>query len=60
MERTALERLVTVQQLAVYLAVPVSWVYGHTAARDIPTVRVGRYVRFRLSEVLDWLHRRGE
>ena len=60
MERTAIERLVNVKQLAGYLAVPESWVYGHTAAGDIPMVHVGRYVRFRLSEVLDWLHRDAE
>lgn len=55
MDTAATERLMTVRELADVLAVPESWIYGHTAARDIPTVRVGRYVRFRLSEVLTWL-----
>lgn len=57
METTITERLLTVRELAGLLAVPESWVYGHTAAGDIPTVRVGRYVRFRLSDVLGWLRR---
>lgn len=55
-----MERLLTVKELADILAVPESWVYGHTAAGDIPTVRVGRYVRFRLDAVLEWLRGDGE
>ena len=47
--------LLTVPELAHALSVPESWVYSHTAANDIPLVRVGRYVRFRLGEVMRWL-----
>jgi excisionase family DNA binding protein len=54
---TMMDRLVTVQELSQVLAVPESWIYAHTAAGDIPMVRVGRYVRFRLADVLDWLQR---
>lgn len=57
---TTIERLLTVKELAEILAVPESWIYGHTAVGDIPTVRVGRYVRFRLGDVLQWLRRDGE
>jgi len=53
-------RLVTVGELAEFLQVPESWVYSHTAANDIPHVRVGRYVRFRLGEVMKWLGDRNE
>lgn len=49
------ERLVTVPELAEHLQVPRSWVYGKVAAKQIPHVHVGRYVRFRLSEVQAWL-----
>jgi len=47
--------LVNVEELAAMLKVPTSWVYMHTAAGTIPHVRVGRYVRFRVEEVLAWL-----
>lgn len=37
------------------LRVPKSWVYERTARRAIPHYRLGRHIRFRVSEVLDWL-----
>lgn len=57
------EPFVTVAEVARHLGVPRSWVYERTASGDIPHVRVGRYVRLRLSEVDRWLDessRRGE
>ncbi|MDZ4178789.1 MAG: helix-turn-helix domain-containing protein [Coriobacteriia bacterium] len=53
-------RLVTVEELSAFLQVPTSWVYARTAANSIPHVRVGRYVRFRLGEVMKWLADGGE
>ena len=47
--------LLTVRELAQALSVPESWVYARTASKDIPHVRVGRYVRFRLVAVMRWL-----
>lgn len=48
-------RLVNVKQLADLLGVPRSWVYQRTADGSIPMVRVGRYVRFDVRRVMDWL-----
>ncbi len=45
----------TVKEVAEYLGVPVSWVYSHVAARSLPSVKVGRYVRFRPREIVEWL-----
>lgn len=45
----------TVGELAAYLKVRASWVYGKAAAGAIPCVRVGRYVRFRKGDVDAWL-----
>ena len=53
-------RLITVDELASLLAVKPSWVYERTAAGSIPHVRVGRYVRFRLHEIDDWLAEGGQ
>lgn len=50
--------LLTVGELASRLRVPVSWVYSRSRQRgqdSIPCVRVGKYYRFYLSEVLAWL-----
>ena len=49
------EPFVSVDVVARMLGVPTSWIYERTATRQIPHYRVGRYVRFRVSEVLDWL-----
>jgi excisionase family DNA binding protein len=54
MEKTQ-ERFVDVKELAAFLAVPCSWIYQHTSDGDIPCMRVGRYVRFWLPDVLAWL-----
>jgi len=52
------EQLLTVQEVANLLRVPVSWVYGHTRKRSrerIPGYRVGKYWRFSADEVMSWL-----
>lgn len=51
------EPLLTIEELAAILQVPVSWVYSRTRRRGpgtIPCVRLGKYIRLRLSEVLAW------
>jgi excisionase family DNA binding protein len=49
--------LLTVDEVAHILRVPRSWVYSHLEM--LPTIRLGRYVRFRRSEIDDFLSRRG-
>ena len=52
------EELMTTQELADYLKVKLGWVYGQTRQRgegSIPRIRVGKYIRFRLSEVMAWM-----
>jgi excisionase family DNA binding protein len=44
--------LLSPDELAERLKVPVSWVYEASRQNRIPTVRLGRYVRFRLNDVL--------
>jgi len=51
-------RLMTVKQVAELLQVPLSWVYSQTRARNrnrLPGLRLGKYWRFRESEVLAWI-----
>jgi excisionase family DNA binding protein len=52
--------LLTVQQVAELLQVPVSWVYERVRKRSLerlPGYRLGKYWRFREAEVLTWIER---
>ncbi len=58
-----LERLLTVEELAELLKVPATWIYSRTRARSVnqlPGLRLGKYWRFRESDVLEWLERQRE
>lgn len=49
-------KLLTPKELAEILNVPVSWIYQRTRlGKDaIPHIKVGKYVRFNSSEVLEF------
>jgi excisionase family DNA binding protein len=49
------ERLRDADYIAELLDVPATWVREHARAGTIPHYRLGRYVRFRESEVLAWV-----
>ncbi len=52
------DKLLTVEELAGLLQVPPSWVYSQTRKRSanrIPGFRLGKYWRFRESDVMSWL-----
>lgn len=52
--------LLTVEEVAELLRLPVSWVYERTRRRSIdriPGFRLGKYWRFRESEVMTWIER---
>ena len=54
------QNLLTVDELAKELKVPKSWIYSktrETGPETIPRVKVGKYIRFVESEVMDWLKR---
>jgi excisionase family DNA binding protein len=53
-----LERLLTTQQLAAYLAVPVATLYAWRYTGDGPPgFRVGKHLRYRSSDVDQWIQR---
>ena len=58
------EELLTVEELAHRLKVPASWVYQHTRSRGrqrLPSIKMGKYLRFEWSSIQAWLgHRRRE
>lgn len=49
------EPFVDTPQLAEHLSVSESWVRKQVLYADIPTHRLGRSVRFKISEVEGWL-----
>ena len=57
------QNLLTVDELAETLKIPKSWVYGKTRETGpdaIPRIRVGKYIRFELEKVMDWLKNQSE
>ena len=59
-ERRDENSLLTVQEVAELLQVPVSWVYERVRNRSLarlPGYRLGKYWRFREAEVLMWVER---
>jgi len=53
------DRLLTIEDLAEYLGVPVATLYAWRYRRQGPPgFRVGRYVRFRRSDVEAWIEDR--
>jgi excisionase family DNA binding protein len=56
-----LEKLLTAQDLAVYLEVPVATVYvWRHRHQGPPGFRVGRHLRYRLGDVEQWINQRLE
>lgn len=58
------EEILTPQEMAARLKVPVSWLYEQTRHRGrlrssdpLPHRKMGRYLRFISGEVLEWLDR---
>ena len=49
--------LLTVDEVALILRVQKSWVYAHVS--DLPTIRLGRYVRFKASDIQEFLANKG-
>jgi excisionase family DNA binding protein len=52
------QNLLTVDELAASLSVPKSWIYSKSREKGpgaMPKIKVGKYCRFVLDDVLDWL-----
>lgn len=51
----AFEELIDVEEAARILGVPRSWIYSSAEAGRIPSFRIGKYRRFKASELTRWL-----
>ena len=57
-----IEQLATPQEMAAILNVPVSWIYQRTrlGQKAIPHLRLGKYIRFDLDEVMAFFREHGD
>lgn len=51
------DELLTVEQVAAWLNVPKRWVYDRAQRGELPSGRVGRYLRFRQRDVANFIER---
>ncbi len=49
------EELLTVEDLAAMLKTDVSWVYKQVQLKTVPYIKIGKYTRFKRSEILKHL-----
>lgn len=57
------DRLIGINELAETLDVPISWIYARTRLKGpdaIPHLKLGKYVKFNLAEVMDWVRIQSE
>ena len=60
MPEQVIKNLLTTEEMAKKLRVPITWIYSktrETGLGSIPRIRVGKYNRFIESEVWNWLQR---
>jgi len=53
------EELLTVDEVAKEFKVARAWVYAKSSSGELPRLKLGRYVRFRRSQIEDYLSRAG-
>lgn len=49
------DKLFTVETLAEYLGTPKSWIYTRTHLKEIPYIKIGRFLRFRKKKLINGL-----
>ncbi len=52
------EHLIGIEDAARHLAVKVSWLYEQVRLGKVPSYRIGKFRRFRASELEEWLQAR--
>lgn len=54
------QNLKGIKAMAEKLDVPESWLYSRTRTGEIPHYKVGKYVKFDESEVMEWIRKLNE
>ncbi len=50
------KQLLTVREVAALLSISIAGVYHWAAIKRIPHIRMGRYLRFNRSEIIEWVN----
>ncbi len=50
-----LQDLLTLEEVAAWLRVPRSWIYERTRKKEIPCLKLGKYLRFPRKALTAWL-----
>ena len=53
-------KLIGVNEAAERLAVPPSWIYRWSREGKLPSIRLGKYIRFDPAKLERWIHKREE
>lgn len=59
MTSASAETLLTIDELAKILKVKPAWLYTAAQRGDVPRVKIGKFVRFRESEITAWIAKGG-
>jgi len=54
------QNLIGIKTMAKKLDVPPSWIYFRTRTGEIPHYKLGKYVKFDESEVMEWVRKQNE
>lgn len=56
------QELLTIEEMAQRLKVPLSWLYSRTRIKNsgFPVIRVGKYCRFNAGTVMAWIEKQNE
>ena len=54
------QNLIGIKEMARKLDLPVSWLYSRTRTGEIPFYKIGKYVKFNESEVMEWIRKQNE
>jgi excisionase family DNA binding protein len=52
------QNLIGIKEMASKLDVPVSWLYSRTRSSEIPHFKIGKYVRFDVDQVMEWIKKK--
>lgn len=54
------DNLLSVKELAEKLSMHPSWIYSKTRTGEIPFYKCGKYCRFDLDKVMEWIERQNQ
>lgn len=55
-----MENLIGIVKMAEKLDVQVSWLYQRTRTNEIPHYKLGKYVKFDVQKILEWIRKQEE